>query len=189
MKAETWMSFLKTTLQEDKVEVHAPNLDILEIFTAYLPLTEFPQILEVGAGAGIDMKILIDKGYKVKGIGFGQENIRYAKENFGIEILQMDMHELEFSDVSFDGILAIQTFEHSLSPLIVASEISRVLRVGGRALIDTPDPDDEAMWSLHHPALLYPSQLTRLFKLSGLETIKDLSRKHRTQIMFEKLKR
>lgn len=185
---DNWMKYLQLTLQEDKLEVHEPNVEILETFTEYLPLDKYPHVLEIGAGAGIDMKVLMDKGYEVTGIGFGYENVRYAREELGIELIQMDMHVLNFKDETFDGILSIQTFEHSLSAFIVASEISRVLKSGGRALIDTPDPDDEAMWSLHHPTLLYPMQLRRLFSLVDLKVIIDLSRKHRTQIIFEKEK-
>lgn len=188
MQMLNWMKYLKLTLQEDKLEVHEPNVTILETFTQYLPLIRHPHILDIGAGAGIDLKVLKDKGYDVTGIGFGEDNIRYAKEKLGIKLIQMDMHALNFKDETFDGILSIQTFEHALSPFIVASEISRVLKSGGRALIDTPDPDDEAMWSLHHPTLLYPMQLTRLFSLVNLKVITDLSRKHRTQIIFEKEK-
>jgi len=185
---DNWKKYLQLTLQEDKLEVHEPNVTILEAFTEYLPLDRYPHVLEIGAGAGIDMKVLMNKGYKVTGIGFGYENKRYAGNELGIELIQMDMHVLNFKDETFDGILSIQTFEHSLSPFIVASEISRVLKPGGRALIDTPDPDDEAMWSLHHPTLLYPMQLRRLFSLVNLKVIIDLSRKHRTQIIFEKEK-
>lgn len=177
---------MKHTLQEDKLEVHEPNYEIIETFIKYLPPRTYPEILDLGAGAGIDMKVLSEKGYSVTGIGFGDENIKYAKEQFGIFILGMDMHQLRFPDHAFDGIFSIQTFEHSLSPFIVASEISRILKSGGRVLIDTPDPDDEAMWSLNHPTLLYPIQLKRLFSLVSLETVIDLSRKHRTQIIFEK---
>lgn len=187
MNPEAWMKYLKVTLQEDKVEVHEPNHEIIEVFTRFLPPAKYPKILDIGAGAGIDMKVLSEKGYSVTGIGFGKENIKYAKDQFGIKILEMDMHQLTFLDQAFHGILSIQTLEHSLSPFIVASEISRVLKFGGRAFIDTPDPDDEAMWALHHPALLYPIQLKRLFNLVNLEVIIDLSRKHRTQIIFEKV--
>ena len=188
MLIDNWKQYLQLTLQEDKLEVHEPNVTILEAFTEYLPLDRHPHVLEIGAGAGIDMKVLMDKGYKVTGIGFGYENKRYAREELGIDLIQMDMHVLNFKDETFDGILSIQTFEHSLSPFIVASEISRVLKPGGRALIDTPDPDDEAMWAKHHPSLLYPLQLRRLFRLFDLKVIIDLSRKHRTQIIFEKEK-
>lgn len=189
MDHETWMRYLIPTFQMEKLEVHEPNYDIIEVFIKYLSPREYPNILDLGAGAGIDMNLLSQKGYFVTGVGFGEKNCNYAKEKFGITIYQMDMHDLSFPDNTFDGVLSIQTFEHSLSPLIVASEISRVLRVGGRVFIDTPDPDDEAMWSSHHPSLLYPKQLERIFRIVGLETIINLSRKHRTQMIFEKVKK
>ncbi|GAH63971.1 unnamed protein product, partial [marine sediment metagenome] len=76
--------------------------------------------------------------------------------------------------------------EHALSPYIVASEMCRVLKPGGRLLLDTCDANDDAMWQPWHPSLLYPKQLIKLFDLVGFDLVKDLSRRHRTQIIFEK---
>jgi len=186
MKYEKWLQYLDLTLQHGKLENHDPNYDILNKFMEYLPSQEYPRILEVGAGAGVDMRELIERGYDVEGIDLLPINIKYAHEHFGLEIFLMDMHDLNFPGGSFDGILTIQTFEHALSPFIVASEMHRVLRCGGRVFLDTPDADDEGMYQKWHPSVLYPNQLIHLFKSVGFELVKNLSRKHRTQIVFEK---
>lgn len=186
MKREKWLHYLDLTLQHGKLENHDPNHDILETFRTYIPSRIYPKILEIGAGAGVDMSVLIEKGYEAKGVDMLPANIDYAKEHFGLKIFKMDMHDMTFPSGSFDGILSIQTFEHALSPFIAASEMCRVLRYGGRVFLDTPDADDEGMYQKWHPSVLYPKQLIHLFKSAGFCLIENLSRKHRTQIVFEK---
>ncbi|MDD3461622.1 MAG: methyltransferase domain-containing protein [Mesotoga sp.] len=46
---------------------------------------------------------------------------------------------LEFLDASFDSVICIEVIEHTPYPEKVVSEIARVLRVGGTAVIATPD--------------------------------------------------
>jgi len=179
---------LKDPLQEDKLEDHEPNYDILNIFMDYIPLCIYRNILEIGAGAGVDMNLFINEGYYVTGIGYGDKNIKYAKEVFNIIIHKMDMQNMNFPDNKFDGILSIQVFEHSTCPVLAVKEMYRVLRPGGRALIDVPDARDDHVYGLFHPTILYPEQLIKMFELYGFKLIADLSRKHRTQIIFEKVK-
>jgi len=182
---EKWQKYLDIVKQE-KIENHEPNYDIIKLFSRYMPPESHAKILEVAAGAGVDMTVLRKEGYNVEGIDINPENIRYAQENFGISIHHQDMHDLKFPPLSFDGILSIQTFEHSLSPFIVASEMYRVLRHRGRVFLDTCDPDDDAMWGIWHPSLLHPRQIIKLFNMLKFNLVEDLSRKHRTQIVFEK---
>lgn len=187
MNMRLWNLYLERTLQHGKLEDHPPNYDILDLFYKSLPANSFKKVLEIGAGAGVDMNVLMSKGYDVTGIDMLDVNIEYAKEHLGLQIQKMDMHNLEFSGATFDGILTIQTFEHALSPFITVSEICRVLHPKGRVFLDTPDANDESMWQIWHPNLLYPEQIIRLFNNLGLEVIENLSHKHRTQIVFEKM--
>lgn len=186
MNEKLWTTYLNMTLQHGKLEDHPPNYDILYLFQKYLPLSRFRKILEIGAGAGVDMNVLMCKGYEVTGIDLLDINIEYAMKHFGIQILKMDMHSLEFGDGTFDGILLIQVFEHALSPFIVVSEMHRVLHPKGRVFLDTPDANDESMQQIWHPSLLNPQQILGLFRNLGFELVEDLSREHRTQIVFSK---
>lgn len=156
MKEEEWQKYLDTVISQQKIEIHEPNLDIIRLFCKYIPKPDYHRILEIAAGAGVDMKVLLERGYEVEGIDLLPENRSYAKKHFDISIHGQDMHSLKFPSSSFDGILSIQTFEHALSPFIVASEMSRVLRKGGRIFLDTSDPDDRDMWGHITPASSTP---------------------------------
>lgn len=64
-------------------------------------------------------------------------------------VIYADAHTLPFPDNSFDSIICIEVFEHLHSPYIASSEIYRVLRHSGSAIISVPflfrihgDPQD-----------------------------------------------
>lgn len=59
------------------------------------------------------------------------------EQGSGIDIVA-DAHELPFPDGSFDAVIAIEVFEHLRDPKLATSEIHRVLRPGGRAIVTVP---------------------------------------------------
>jgi len=172
-------------LDEAPVENFVP---FVEVFAQYCPLDKYQHILDVGAGCGSETKVLLDNGYKVIGITFGEDNIKYAKEKYGIELLEMDFHNLEFSDNFFDGVFMIQTFEHAFSPWLFIIELRRVLRDGGRVFLDTINPDDEEMLkTIWHTNVLYPKQIRALFWKAGFKEVTSGFHENRLVLVFEKL--
>jgi len=160
----------------------------VETFVKYAPPEKYPQILDIGAGCGAETSVLKEKGYKVTGITLGKDNIKYAKEKFGIDLIEMDFHNLEFPNGCFDGVFMIQTFEHCFAPWLFIIELRRVLHDGGRVFLDVPDPNDEAMLrTIWHTSVLYPNQIKALFWKAGFKEVADLSKKHRLGFFFEKL--
>jgi len=156
-------------------------------FTSNAPVSEYPKILDIGAGDGGETYILKNRGYDVIGITIGQDNVTKAKEQYNIDLINTDMNCLNFPINSFDGIMMIQAFEHFLSPFIACIEMWRVLRVGGLCYIDVPSPSDLPMWNLGHTNLLYPDQLINIFSMCGFEVYKNLSTQHRPRFIFRKL--
>lgn len=49
-----------------------------------------------------------------------------------------DAHALPFADETFDTVVASQVFEHLHDPFVAASELCRVLKPGGRAVVAVP---------------------------------------------------
>lgn len=73
----------------------------------------------------------------------------------------MDAQDITFDDESFDVVVAIEVFEHLSDPTQAASEVYRVLRPGGHALISVP-----FLFRIHGD----PHDFQR-FTSSGLETL------------------
>jgi SAM-dependent methyltransferase len=171
----------------------------LETFTHYIekikaamPPDKYPFILEVGAGAGDETKALMDAGYRVVGITFGEDNIKRAEEKYGIKLLEMDMHNLQFPEKYFDGAVIIHTFEHALAPHMVVGELRYVLRDGGRVYVAVPDPDAEHVKTVWHTNLLNKEQIIEIFRYWGFREISggELQGKcdrDKYEFVFEKL--
>jgi len=163
-------------------------IPFIETFKKYCPSEKYNFVLDVGAGDGLETLLLKHAGYNVLGITFGVENIKKGKEAHGVELLEMDMHDLAFAPELFDAVFSVQTFEHTFSPWLHILELRRVLRDGGRVFIDVPDPDDQEMLdTIWHTSVLYPNQIKALFKKAGFKEVDDLSQKHRLGFIFEKI--
>ena len=79
----------------------------------------------LGARTGQEVKVLRDMGIDATGIDL---------QEFPPFTIEGDIHDLKFEDGSFD-LLFTNIVDHSLYPKIMVSEIERVLKVGGIAII------------------------------------------------------
>jgi|GEM_PF-2379310 len=100
---------------------------------------KFDSILDVGCSDGYMVKVLQEEGKKAIGINdyLYPTDMLYISE-YELAVIEMDMHCLEFPDNLFDAVWCRHTLEHSLSPLVVLSEIYRVLKPGGYLFLVLP---------------------------------------------------
>jgi SAM-dependent methyltransferase len=91
------------------------------------------KILEIGPGFSFLKNI--HPGWH--GAEFSKTAVDFVKARDGIssKIFEEDSQSLSFSDESFEGIFSFSTFEHVPNPGLAFSEIDRVLKNGGFALI------------------------------------------------------
>jgi len=94
------------------------------------------KLLDIGCGSSP-----IIGGYKnATGIDLNGSKIAFIKSKYPeLRFMRMDAENLEFGDNSFDSVLCIELVEHLKNPKIVISEIARVLKESGVAVIATPD--------------------------------------------------
>lgn len=97
--------------------------------------------LDLGCGTGWNFSVLRRLEYKRKMIGIDLSGgmLRFAKSK-NMNVVRGDAQQLPFEDASFDGILAKGVLHHLPDVEEAVSEIARVLKPGGMAVMVDPNP-------------------------------------------------
>ena len=151
MNEEKWQFYLNG-MPQDSSDTCCPisNMELVKMLPAALPGM---RALDVGCGDTRWSLELAKRGYMVTSTDIN------PKFN---NIIKADMHELPFANESFDVVFASQVIEHSISPMIMVAEFSRVLKDKGLLAISTP-VDEFWMRDPQHWSVLSPLQWEVLF--------------------------
>lgn len=130
----------------------------LEGFEDLLERHGFPSVgaaLEVGCGQGIRTRRMAERfpHVSVTGIDRSPElltSARSATTTPNVSFADANLYELPFADGSFDFVYARLVFMHLAQPREALQELRRVLKPGGRILIE--DADRDAMFFEPAPA-------------------------------------
>jgi len=113
---------------------------IIESFLARICKTlpcDRPQILDVGCGTGANLEMLAKFGV-AEGVDVSAEALAFCRER-GLKNVRLGKAEqLPYEDNSFDLVTALDVVEHLDDDVAGLSEVRRVLRPGGRALLFVP---------------------------------------------------
>jgi ubiquinone/menaquinone biosynthesis C-methylase UbiE len=140
-------------------------------FVASLVPQEANKVLEIGCADGYLLHLLEESGHETIGLTYSTGEQQECLKH-GLKAIVADMHDLPFDDNIFDAIVSRQTFEHSLSPLIVLYECNRVLKSMGYMVVHIPysiDGTDYPNDYHHHP--FSPTQWKFYFHKSGFRKI------------------
>jgi 2-polyprenyl-3-methyl-5-hydroxy-6-metoxy-1,4-benzoquinol methylase len=108
-----------------------------------VPPTGRLRILDVGCGSGLNSKAIAGMGHEVCGVDLSEAAIqRYRSCGFDGRVADIE-NGLDYPDQSFDLIFCAEVIEHMTSPEVLAREMWRVLRRGGRLIVTTPN---SAFW-------------------------------------------
>jgi ubiquinone/menaquinone biosynthesis C-methylase UbiE len=110
----------------------------LEAYLNKLQLTSSAQVLMLGCGTGVEVRILAGRsGFTGKVVGMDispaliEAARRFAVENGvdkNVEFQVGDAHSLEYADDSFDVVIAHTLMSHLVNPLAVIKEAARIVR-------------------------------------------------------------
>jgi ubiquinone/menaquinone biosynthesis C-methylase UbiE len=97
-------------------------------------------VLEIGGGMGTDLAAFASHGARVTDLDLSGGHLALARENFALRQLDgafvhHDAETLPFDDDSFDLVYSNGVLHHTPNTNQVVSEIRRVLRPGGRAIV------------------------------------------------------
>lgn len=134
------------------------SIDNIEIF-----LKKFLQaktLIDLGCGSGNIVNWFRQKGVTADGITYQKKEVENAKRKFDIDLIHADLHKIPLDDSSYDNGLMWDVLEHTLAPLIVLREASRVIKQGGKLLLFMPGE----YWQHNkaHILCLKPSQIANL---------------------------
>lgn len=101
----------------------------------HLAPTGEDRILEVGCGRGFLTRSIQRRSPGTQGIDVNPHSVRHAVAR---NLAVMSALELAFDDASFDKIYSFHTIEHLSDAGLALSEMTRVLRPGGRLLLVYP---------------------------------------------------
>jgi ubiquinone/menaquinone biosynthesis C-methylase UbiE len=141
-----------------------------------LAINEYEKVAEIGPGNGSHVKYILDKaaGIVYTGLDISSTMVQEAEklnaglvESGTVAFIQSDGKTLAFDSNSFDKIFTVNTIYFWENPVQYASEIYRVLKLGGRFCV-----------AFAHRDFMQKLPFTRYgFRLYDPETVEQLLRK------------
>lgn len=142
-------------------------------------LTDVPKksrVLIHGVGTGREVLVAKDMGFDTHGTTLGSRNVAFAKRMLSLtdyDITECLVDALPYSSEWYDVVIGVQIFEHVVSPLPFLLEQSRVLKVGGKLILEWPPASTHTMDdNPHHQVCFVPGQAHGLFRKAGFSDIK-----------------
>lgn len=124
-------------------------------------------VLDIACGSGYGTRILSESAAKVYGVDINKKTIKYAEENYSssnIEFKLGDGENIPLADNTVDVLITFETIEHIKDYKKFLTEVSRVLKPDGLAIISTPNDLEFAEGNHFHLHEFMYNELTDLLK-------------------------
>jgi len=113
-------------------------------FPPHFPFAFFPtkpggRLLDVGCGTGIYLDAFRRLGWDVCGVEISAEAAERARTHLGLNIITGELEDARLPDEHFDIITLIHVVEHLPDPVRTLTEVCRILKKGGLALLALPN--------------------------------------------------
>ncbi len=99
----------------------------------------FETVLDVGCGTGSLLYEILDHKPQVKAVGvdFSEEMLKVARDKLPkrVELIKGDMEAIPIENKRFDLVIATDILRYCSNPQIVAREMYRVLKIGGKIVL------------------------------------------------------
>ena len=133
------------------------------------------KMLDVGCGNGrfmVSMKLL---GWDVQGVELSENGVRSCQMS-NLVVHHGDLFSAKFPEAFFDLVTVRHVIEHVPYPSRFMAELGRILRPGGRLVVETPN--SEALGRRWFDTRWYANDVPRHLFLFSLENLKKLANRH-----------
>lgn len=96
------------------------------------------QLLDVGCGVGAFIAYMKSAGWSVTGVDLDPKVIETCRAQ-GLEARRGRLEDLKFPDNHFDAVTLKHVIEHVYHPRETLQEIHRILKLGGKVVLQTPN--------------------------------------------------
>jgi O-antigen chain-terminating methyltransferase len=159
-----------------------PVEEVRERLAGYVPLFEGrAPVVDLGCGRGEFLALLGESGIEAHGVEANPHLVRAAIER-GLDVVEGDLLAFlgEQADGSLGGVFAAQVAEHLEPPALLAllRESHRVLRPGGRLVLETVNPRSAFAFletfnrDLSHQKPLHPETLSFMAAAEGFTDVR-----------------
>ncbi len=131
------------------------------------------KILEIGSGQGFHLSVLArDDSNEVIGIDLSKNDLKISRKRYpNLDFRYMNAEKLKFKKNTFDEIYALDVLEHVDNLNKVLNEITRVLKPGGKFIINIPYHKSERWLLKVRPTFHKEIHHVRIFGEKELESI------------------
>ncbi len=140
------------------------------------------RLLDVGCGNGRYLRTMRSLGWQVEGVELNRQSAEFCRST-GLSVHNGDLASAQFPSASFDVITARHVIEHIPTPQRFMAELARLLKPGGRLVVETPNFSSLG-WALfgtrwyatgipYHLMLYSPGNLALLAGQHGLVAVRQ----------------
>lgn len=129
---------------------HAGRIELVDRYNVTVALVQGNCVLDIGCGQGLLIHLLRQRNGTtcLTGVDISQGEVTNARKLLGkilignlADVCIMDAECLDLGDNEFDTVVIGQTLEHVRAPDRAAAEALRVLKPGGRIIVNVPNDD------------------------------------------------
>jgi SAM-dependent methyltransferase len=148
--SDLWVDVLSSARQlELDREKFSEILDELE------PYRGGGRLLDVGCSIGLFLQLAEERGWKGVGTEVGHRALAYARDRFGLRIVDRPLADAGFEPSSFDVATLNSVLEHVHEPRRMLREVGELLEPGGALYLIVPNVESLACRVLHERAATF----------------------------------